>query len=181
MSDFIPGKVPFIGLYSVGKTSIILRYNKKIQRIQATTDCRPYQIEVNAGIDSRKISIWDTAGTEKYQSLIPHAIRGAELVVLVCSQDEPKSFEYIKEWHQKLIDEYGISKFIIVCNKLDIEEDSIPSSAVKEWATKNKLRMLRTSVKENKNIDNLFISIASMIEKQPDEEAKPLIGQKSCC
>lgn len=78
-------KVVFIGDVAVGKTSIITRI--------AENRFKEYY-EPSIGVDflSRmvkykdkiiKLQLWDTAGQEKYKSLIPSYVRGASIIFIV--------------------------------------------------------------------------------------------------
>ncbi|EAX89758.1 small GTP-binding protein, putative [Trichomonas vaginalis G3] len=179
-NSYEPGKVCIVGMYNSGKTSIIWRYIMKLDRLAPTISPTLYEINVDPGYGKRRIKLFDTAGTEKYQSMMPATLRGSEAIILVCSQDEPKSFDYIKEWHEKLIRDYGINKFIAVCNKTDLPE-KLSVEEVKNWGKEHNMRVLRTSVHENKNIENLFISLAALLDPPTDGSGKQMLVPKSMC
>ena len=44
------------------------------------------------------MQIWDSAGQEKFKSLIPNYIRGASLVILVYDISNKKSFDNLNSW-----------------------------------------------------------------------------------
>ena len=44
------------------------------------------------------MQIWDSAGQEKFKSLIPDYIRGASLVILVYDISNKKSFDNLNSW-----------------------------------------------------------------------------------
>ena len=78
-------KMVVVGDISVGKTSIITRFVENSFR----DDYDP-----SIGIDfasknikfreiSLKLQIWDTAGQEKYRSLIPAYVKGSHIILLV--------------------------------------------------------------------------------------------------
>jgi small GTP-binding protein len=46
-----------------------------------------------------RLQLWDTAGQEKFRSLIPAYIRGTHCAVFVYDVSNQKSFEKIQEWH----------------------------------------------------------------------------------
>lgn len=78
-------KIVFIGDVAVGKTSIINRFTDNEYREQ-------YEPSVGVDFTSKsikfqdkyiKLQLWDTAGQEKFKSLIPSYIRGASIVFLI--------------------------------------------------------------------------------------------------
>lgn len=78
-------KVVVLGDISVGKTSIITRFIENSFR-------DIYDPSIGVDFSSRvikfrgtsiKLLLWDTAGQEKYKSLIPSYIRGSYLIFIV--------------------------------------------------------------------------------------------------
>ena len=76
-------KVIFIGDPSVGKTSIITRflYGAFDTHYQATVGIDFVSKVVPVGADrSVKLQLWDTAGQEKYKSLVPLYYKGTNFI-----------------------------------------------------------------------------------------------------
>lgn len=78
-------KVVLVGDMSVGKTSLISRFVENTFR-------EIYDPSIGVDFSSKtvkfrgrslKIQMWDTAGQEKYKSLIPSYIRGSSIIFLV--------------------------------------------------------------------------------------------------
>lgn len=78
-------KVVFLGDISVGKTSIITRFSENQYK-------ENYEASIGVDFTSKtiryrgkyiKLQMWDTAGQEKYKSLIPAYIRGSSIVFLI--------------------------------------------------------------------------------------------------
>ena len=90
-------KAIFVGDISVGKTSIISRFNENKFR-------ENYEPSIGVDFSAKtlkfkgkfiKIQIWDSAGQEKYKSLIPSYIKGSSIIFVVydiCSKN--KTFYY---------------------------------------------------------------------------------------
>lgn len=78
-------KLVVIGDISVGKTSIITRFiEDKFKEV--------YDSSIGVDFSSKnvrfkgmhlKLQIWDTAGQEKYKSLIPSYIRNSSIVIII--------------------------------------------------------------------------------------------------
>ena len=46
-----------------------------------------------------KLQIWDSAGQERFRSLIPNYIRGSSLIFLVFDISRRESFEHLNEYN----------------------------------------------------------------------------------
>lgn len=156
-------KVVFIGSAGTGKSSLIRKYMDDNRETTSTVGVEIYSINVDDGTRIVTLNVWDTAGSEQYNCVLPMYIRGAEVVVLVYDQNNPQSFDYIRLWYQILSEEYGIEKMIICCNKLDLEE-ILSFKEVKAWANEKKLRVIKTSAFLGKGITNLFFAITELVD-----------------
>ena len=114
-------KIIFVGDAGVGKTSIV-------GRIMDNPFKETY--ETSIGVDfcsknirykglSTKLQIWDSAGQEKYKSLIPSYIRNSSIVFLVYDVSNKTSFANIPEWIS-FIKRIEDSIIILVGNKIDL-------------------------------------------------------------
>jgi small GTP-binding protein len=67
-----------------------------------------------------KLQIWDSAGQEKYRSLIPNYVRGSSIIFVVFDITKRESFLSISQWITfiKNIE----NPLIILCgNKIDLD------------------------------------------------------------
>ncbi len=69
---------------------------------------------------SFKLQIWDSAGAEKFKSLIPNYIRGASLIFLVYDITRKSTFDSLTNW-LKFIYEIENTNIVIIGNKLDLK------------------------------------------------------------
>ena len=67
-----------------------------------------------------KLQIWDSAGQEKFRSLIPNYIRGASLIYLVYDITNKNSFNHLPDWI-KFINNIENTNIVIIGNKIDLE------------------------------------------------------------
>lgn len=122
-------KIVLIGDAGVGKTSIITRllHNKFDESVQATLnpDYYNYTLKVNDYVI--RMQIWDTAGQEKYNSIISNHYRSAEAAIFVYSIGNKSSYDNLKEWYKQLTDvqsdENTNVKKILLGNKKDLENE----------------------------------------------------------
>lgn len=143
-----------------------------------------------------KICIWDTAGQEKYSSLVPLYIRGCQIIIFVCSIDNRKSVESLSSWYNLASEYYpdGLPNCIFLINKIDLENDNLKilNSDNIEKDIKNKIGnydILRCSGRLGKNIScikNLLFSFyyedreppKSLLEEYINEEEEPKINEE---
>lgn len=78
-------KIVILGDVSVGKTSLISRIvdNKFNEKYEPSIGVDFASKNIIYREKSFKTQIWDTAGQEKYRSLIPSYIRGSNIIVIV--------------------------------------------------------------------------------------------------
>lgn len=93
------------GNAAVGKTSITMRYKDgKFTKINEPTLAGAYQekkIKTRNGEDMQ-LNIWDTAGDERFRSIMPLYYRDAEIALLVFDLTDAESFKGIDYWLAEL-------------------------------------------------------------------------------
>ena len=117
-------KIIVLGDGNVGKSSIIRRFisNDFDYHTPMTIGTLNYSHE--AIIDKQKVnlSIWDTAGQEKYQSIVPGYFRGSQAAALLYDITDENSFKRVNYWinQAKELAKDDVC-FILIGNKLDLE------------------------------------------------------------
>ena len=169
-------KIIFVGDAAVGKTSII-------QRIIDNPFSETYENSI--GVDfcsknikykgqSSKLQIWDTAGQEKYKSLIPSYVRNASSIFIVYDVASKTSFDNVSKWIS-FIKTIENCNMILCANKIDLESERKVSTEVgKDFAKKNELTYYEVSAKTNANIKKMFYSVVadlSIFAEETDKEA----------
>ena len=118
-------KVVIIGESGVGKTSIMKRFTtgsfKASYENTIIADITT-QIVYNSQDEMVFLEIWDTAGTERYNSYNLLPLRDANCVIIVYDIAKPKSFDCVKEKYIALIDEHCVDDPVVmlVGNKCDL-------------------------------------------------------------
>ena len=168
-------KVMLIGDSGVGKTNILNRlinnkFNDKHEP-SLSLEYSNHSIKINNYII--RMQIWDTAGQEKYNSIISNYYKSAEVAVFVYSIDDIKSYNSIQEWYKELIseknDENNNVKKILLGNKLDLEKERrVETKIAKTFADENGFEVFAEITCKNDgeqkiyNISNIFDAIGKI-------------------
>lgn len=183
-------KVPMIGDANVGKTSIVARYTTDnfVNNTPPTVGVSTANINIKVKNDTVELSIWDTAGQEKFRSLVPLYTRHASLLFLVFDMSSSTSFAGVEPWIEKLHDSMGVRCPIFLCgNKCDLT-GQVSKQNVEELAEKHKLRVFYTSAVTGEGIKEMFQKAAEVVySAEPDSTVVPdasiqrLNGEKGKC
>lgn len=112
-----------------------------------------------------KIQIWDTAGQEKFRSIINSYYQGAHCIILMFDLTNINTFDKLEYWYQNIkLHTNREHKIILVGSKADEkntcilnqDQKKIFMEKINEFATKYKLEYMEISSKNNYNIDYLF-------------------------
>ena len=160
VEDLIKLKLIVVGNQGTGKSCILNRF------INETFD-EKYQATIGLDFQSKNITIhdqdvrliiYDTAGQEKFRSLIPMYIREAQIILLVYDITDKESFDAMPNWIQEVKE--VINKevvFALIGNKIDLESQrNVSYEEGKKLAEKNNFVFQEVSAKTGKNFENLF-------------------------
>ena len=165
-------KIILVGDAAVGKTSIIQRtIHNKFSETYKNTDGVDFE---NKKINqSLKLQIWDTAGQEKYKSLIPSYVRNASSIFIVYDVASKTSFDNVSKWIS-FIKTIENCNMILCANKIDLEsERQVTTEEGKDFAKKNELTYYEVSAKNNTNVKRMFYSVVadlSIFAEETDKE-----------
>eukprot|EP00825_Cyclidium_porcatum_P018681 TRINITY_DN2126_c0_g1_i6.p2 TRINITY_DN2126_c0_g1~~TRINITY_DN2126_c0_g1_i6.p2 ORF type:complete len:161 (+),score=32.50 TRINITY_DN2126_c0_g1_i6:194-676(+) len=119
-------------------------------------------VELQNG-ETIKLSIWDTAGDERYRSLTPLYYRDAAVAVLVYDVSDMNSFKDLNYWIQELSTKVKADNMIIslIGNKNDIEvnEKKVTTQTAETFAKDNNLLFQECSAKTGLGIEEAFEQI----------------------
>jgi Ras-related protein Rab-6A len=153
-------KLIFLGDQGTGKSSILNRFvdDKFDPNYQATIGL-DFQSK-NVKIDNQDIHLllYDTAGQEKFRSLIPMYTRDANIIILVYDITRKDSFTHIPDWVKDLtnvkLDEVI---FGLVGNKIDLEDQrQVTKEEGEKYAQDNNIIFQEVSAKTGDNFSDLF-------------------------
>lgn len=159
--------VCLVGNSGIGKTSFAQRlknnefylYHNVTIGVEFVTFLK--KIEYKNSNYILKWNIYDTAGQEKYASLINSYYRLGSIILLGFDITKKKSFEELKKW-LNTINNYSNNfiKIYLFGNKLDLnyKREILPNN-IKDFIKENKLEYFEISVKDYTNINKLINKI----------------------
>ena len=159
-------KIIFVGDSNVGKTSILSVY----------TEATFYKSVPTIGVDFNakyvthnknvyKLHVWDTAGQEKYKTIVNIYYKNANVVIYVFDLTDTTSFYNVISWMNdvnSIITNNYIS--VLVGNKCDSNNRQISYTEASEFASISNMFYIETSALKNININRLFETILTLVE-----------------
>ncbi|KAH0180813.1 ras-domain-containing protein, partial [Aureobasidium melanogenum] len=114
----------------------------------------------------------DTAGQERFRSLIPSYIRDSSVAVVVYDITSAKSFQQTRKWVDDVRGERGSDVIIVlVGNKTDLNDKrEVTTQQGEEEAKKHNLMFIETSAKVGHNVKPLFKRIAQALPGMESEQ-----------
>ncbi|KAJ4462950.1 putative Ras-related protein Rab-23 [Paratrimastix pyriformis] len=172
-------KVVVVGNGSVGKTSLIKRFCTNVfsddYKKTIGVDFLEKELQLPELGTSVRMMLWDTAGQEEFDTITSNYYRGADAAVLAFASDNRDSFEKIRSWYQKVTKECGNIPMVLIQNKVDlIDQAQVRTDESEALATELKVRLYRTSVKQNLNVQEVFSFLAQThLQRRQTEPAPP--------
>ena len=170
-------KVIVLGIYGVGKTTIINKLMKnEVDKEYAPTisvDVKNFKVKVND--KDIQIQIWDCCGNDEFALNTPNLFKNTSLAILVYAiNDKEKSFNNLKSWYN-ILNEHSYDNIIfLIGNKNDLEEErEVKIEDIEEFKNSypNINIFFETSALNGQNIDKLLENIAiSIYEKDKKDE-----------
>jgi len=160
VEDLIKLKLIVIGNQGTGKSCILNRF------VNESFDDN-YQATIGLDFQSKNITIqdqdvrlilYDTAGQEKFRSLIPMYIREAQIILLIYDISDRDSFDSIPKWLQEVLDVKNSDVvFALIGNKIDLENKRVVTlEEGKKLAEEKNFIFQEISAKTGKNFERLF-------------------------
>ena len=133
-------------------------------------------------VDGTEITImlWDTAGEERFRSVAPSLLRGANGLVLVYDLTNPNSFKDIDIYMEMFLDTCNVDPtltlpVLLLGNKCDLNK-VITTDTIEEWKRKNKVvYSYEVSAKTGLNVDEAFEQLVkSLVSPAQNTENAPI-------
>jgi small GTP-binding protein len=191
-------KLVVLGSLSVGKTSVIQRYCSDVfpENQYPTTGAGFFSREVKIDGTLVNIELWDTAGEERFRSVTPKFMRGANGCVLVFDRQNLTSFRDLDAYLTLFCDTVDVTMFsvmpvLLLANKCDIPQSEVPESLVEDWKKAHNIQFsFNASAKTGHNIETSFAEFISclllpenfaVMPSLPSSEPQENIKKSWCC
>ena len=160
-------KVVFVGDAGVGKTSIIYKHlQMDVSAVTSSVGGASWDCQYSTPNGTCKFQVWDTAGSEQYQSMAPFFIRDAVVAVCVFDLGEKLSFDNVDSWINLVHDSSGQkTQVILVGNKSDRSDRVVSHEEGNDKAKAKGARYFETSAFDGTNIESLWGCIGNEIAK----------------
>ena len=173
--EYITYKVIILGMFNVGKTTIIGKLMKLPDQMYEPTlslDIKNIQIKVNDKII--QIQFWDTCGNDEFAGSTPNLFKNASLAILVFAINDHKSFDNLRSWYNLVKEHSFDNTLFLIGNKNDLKKErEVTMEEVENFKKSydNIKMFFETSAKSGENIDKLLDNIAiSIYAKNVKEE-----------
>jgi len=152
-----------VGSFSSGKSTLLKRYVLKndFQNCKMQPTIGMSGIEQHTIIDNEQIRniIFDTAGQERYSSLIPIYLRNCDILIFTIDPTNYK--ESLKYFKTIITDVINLNKYIVVCYTKCDSIRMLENERVKEiddilLSYKKSYKIMYTSSFTGKNVDLAF-------------------------
>ena len=200
--EFYAFKILLVGDSGAGKTCLLSKYTEgtfpDLPTVTIGVDFKTKTLIINE--KCVKLQIWDTAGLERFKSIIMGYYKNARGVILVFDLTNINSFINIKKLLNEIMQhnlgnlrencdasEIEDPCIILVGTKSDLPYKKISDTEISDFCRENQIRYIETSAKNGINVETIFIEMAKMlIEKNsfPSIEIDTKIDNKineKCC
>lgn len=169
-------KIVLIGESDVGKTSLVYRYQRGESYKYATSTIGMAFSTKRVWIDEEPaiLEIWDSAGQERFRSIVPMYFKGAKAVIMVYDLNCPRTAASLKSFWKEQIECYFPKKLpviAIVGNKFDLISEENQAGLITQM--KNLEEMFDhetltyfTSAHTGENVQQLFEDIVNKIDAE---------------
>lgn len=131
-----------------------------------------------------KLKVWDCGGQERFANISKAFLKDAVGCIIIFSIDAPKSIDIAKSWIQQVAymrdQEHKQIQVVLVANKCDLPDNKVE---FKEWNEEgkklasqsstpgNEVSFFGTSAKTGKNIEEVFLKMATLVKSANDKKA----------
>lgn len=160
-------KIIIVGEAGVGKSCLLRRFvDQNFTDNYVNTigvDFKVRTIELMG--KTVKLNIWDSAGQERFRTIVNTYYRGAHGICLVYDITDEDSFMKLGSWLKDATDQANENaKKIIIGTKCDLESHrQVNSKTVQAFADRLNLTAIQTSSKNGSNVEAIFVTLTKML------------------
>ena len=162
-------KICLMGAFAVGKTSLVARFVRSIfaEKYHTTLGVKIDKKIVATAHGEVMLMIWDLAGEDEFIGVDLEYMRGAAGYLVVADGRRRSSLERAVALQARICERLGPVPFILLINKVDLEESWEIEDADLEELSVRGWRILRTSAKSGQGVEAAFISLAASLLPPP--------------
>lgn len=167
MTDSCPHKLVVIGDSGVGKTSILASLDNRLtDDLRPTTTPEAYFFTVKTDSGSQvQLSVWDTAGQDRFESITSLYFRGAVGVIFVFELSSFETFKSLDRWYARVIETEIPKVVLLIGNKSDLPRD-VPINTADQWARAHNGSYIETSVVSNDGLKFILPALANALSEE---------------
>lgn len=174
-------KMVFIGNHCDGRTTLLTRLTTNaFVEVEGTIGANFFAVQHK----NCKFQFWDTAGLSNYDRITLSYTRGSHLIMISVDSTNTHSIARVREWKQKLFEQYGANKLppiMLVLTKCDIDRPRVVTKKqLVTLALELKAKIIyEVSAKTGDNIDNFIPTLHSLVTSQGPDETSDLSYYKN--
>jgi small GTP-binding protein len=164
-------KLVVLGSAFVGKTSIINRYCNQVFNNESRSTIGAGFFTHPLEFDHKEVTvmIWDTAGDERFRSVTPSILRGAQGLVIVFDLTQPATFCDLDIYLDLFFDTCKVDvnvspPVLLLGNKSDLTRRALSQEMIDKWKQKNRIPLYyEVSAKSGEQIEEAFFQIVKFV------------------
>jgi len=165
----IKKKIAMVGAFAVGKTSLVQRFVRSIfsEKYQTTIGVKIDQKELS--IDGKEVTLllWDIHGEDDFMKVKPTYLIGSSGYFLVADGTRADTYDTALKLHEMASSVTKNAPFILLINKSDLQESWEITENQIETLIQKGWQIIRTSAKENANVENAFVQLTRSMLQNP--------------
>jgi len=176
-------KIALVGNVLVGKTSISKCFcTNKFNDFNSSTIVASFFSKIIKYKNNKiQLHIWDTAGQDRFNSLLPLYLRNLDAVIFVFDLTNINSLRNIKNYWINLVNKYvhNNCKYFLIGNKIDIMNKSDEIYIQNIVDNEINMKLFKVSAKTSEGIHDFFYSIINELDTINIYDS--YIQKKNCC
>lgn len=164
-------KIVIIGEAGVGKTSLMSKFvsNTFSDQMQPTIGCDIQNKSMIVEGQKIDVRLWDTAGCERFQTMLPLYYRGCHGAILVYDVTRRDTFNKLRDWLLELQNNLTNDNAIvmIVGNKIDKVGRQVTKEDGNNYAKQRSALFIETSAKTSEGVAIAFEELLLKIMQTP--------------
>ena len=162
MELVIAKKMCMVGLYGVGKTSLVKRYVESIfdERYHTTIGVKIDKKDVVLNGRTVSLAIWDMAGEDDIAQIRVSHLRGASGYLLIADGCRRASLEKAFELRSRIEQQLGALPFVLVVNKADLKDQWEIQASEIEQVRNDGWPVVEASARTGDAVDQAFLHLA---------------------